>query len=229
MNLVEIMKVGTRPTFTEKSPFCSSLVYQSLSSPSSPSSICFLRSHPLRQFQPRETAYKDKRDNVAEHFSRSVTVSPELYLCVRYYFRTGIDLRRTRERNDPTKLRSARRIALFSDRETKAMRHSRQWARNQAPALATNTHRLSRQCARRPVITSGFLRRRARRDWASRGHPVRRVATLGNGAVAHRACVTLLRAYNHLRVSLSPAPACGCGRSVRPSLFNDLHFFMAFA
>lgn len=59
------------------------------------------------------------------------------------------------------------------------------------------------------TIISGFLRWEARRDWVSRGHPVRRVTTPGNGAVAHRACVTLLRAYNHPHVSLSPVPWLG--------------------
>lgn len=35
----------------------------------------------------------------------------------------------------------------------------------------------------------------------------RRGGTLGNGAVAHRACVTLLRAYNYPRVPFPPSPS----------------------
>lgn len=54
---------------------------------------------------------------------------------------------------------------------------------------------------------SGFLRRRARRGLSvSRLAGLdRRGGTLGNGAVAHRACVTLLRAYNYPRVPFLPS------------------------
>jgi len=40
-----------------------------------------------------------------------------------------------------------------------------------------------------------------------------RLATLGDGAVAHRACVTLLRAYNHPRITALDSP-----RRARPAL-----------
>lgn len=118
---------------------------------------------------------------------------------------------RARERRNVTKLWYPRKIVQRSRNEDKISttpRH-RTDSHNRGGAIATREmHRFSRQCAQRPRPFPVFFGEKRDGTECLAATPFGGLPP-GNGAVAHRACVTLLRAYNHPGVSLSPPPWLG--------------------
>lgn len=161
------------------------------------------RSHPFRRQSLSGTTSKE---NTFQHLSRFLRGTFSVHRGSLSERGARPDATCAREgMNDLTEPRSSRRLALFRTIETPGG-NSDNGPMGRGRVFAMNFAQTFPPVRAKTATISGFLRRRAKRDWASRGHPVRRIATLGNGAVAHRACVTLLRAYNHPRVSLSPVP-----------------------